>query len=133
MSSSAPLSGTTSGARTRRSDTTSNLQKAAMAVAAAFLLVGILGFIPGITSNYDDMKFAGHDSAAELLGVFQVSVLHNLVHLAFGVVGFLMAKTWGGARTYLIGGGVIYLLLFVYRSEERRVGKECRSRWSPYH
>ena len=21
----------------------------------------------------------------------------------------------------------------VYRSEERRVGKECRSRWSPYH
>src|SRR3989449_7297365 len=23
--------------------------------------------------------------------------------------------------------------LFVVRSEERRVGKECRSRWSPYH
>jgi len=23
--------------------------------------------------------------------------------------------------------------LFVGRSEERRVGKECRSRWSPYH
>ena len=22
---------------------------------------------------------------------------------------------------------------FVLRSEERRVGKECRSRWSPYH
>ena len=21
----------------------------------------------------------------------------------------------------------------LYRSEERRVGKECRSRWSPYH
>src|SRR2546422_9373833 len=24
-------------------------------------------------------------------------------------------------------------LRFVERSEERRVGKECRSRWSPYH
>src|SRR2546427_11215295 len=23
--------------------------------------------------------------------------------------------------------------IFEYRSEERRVGKECRSRWSPYH
>ena len=23
--------------------------------------------------------------------------------------------------------------LIVLRSEERRVGKECRSRWSPYH
>ena len=25
------------------------------------------------------------------------------------------------------------LYSIVYRSEERRVGKECRSRWSPYH
>ena len=25
------------------------------------------------------------------------------------------------------------LSTFVLRSEERRVGKECRSRWSPYH
>ena len=25
------------------------------------------------------------------------------------------------------------VLLLVKRSEERRVGKECRSRWSPYH
>ena len=24
-------------------------------------------------------------------------------------------------------------LLDIFRSEERRVGKECRSRWSPYH
>src|SRR3712207_8138372 len=25
------------------------------------------------------------------------------------------------------------VLMFLLRSEERRVGKECRSRWSPYH
>ena len=24
-------------------------------------------------------------------------------------------------------------IVVAYRSEERRVGKECRSRWSPYH
>ena len=24
-------------------------------------------------------------------------------------------------------------ILYIFRSEERRVGKECRSRWSPYH
>ena len=29
-----------------------------------------------------------------------------------------------------VSGGLSYLVL---RSEERRVGKECRSRWSPYH
>ena len=28
---------------------------------------------------------------------------------------------------------VTMMLYIVYRSEERRVGKECRSRWSPYH
>ena len=28
---------------------------------------------------------------------------------------------------------VFFRCLFSYRSEERRVGKECRSRWSPYH
>src|ERR1044071_4908118 len=27
----------------------------------------------------------------------------------------------------------VFDLVFVMRSEERRVGKECRSRWSPYH
>src|SRR5256886_17078531 len=26
-----------------------------------------------------------------------------------------------------------YRIVFSLRSEERRVGKECRSRWSPYH
>lgn len=90
------------------------LQKAAAAVGAVFLLVGILGFIPGITTNYDTMTFASHHSEALLLGVFNVSILHNIVHLLFGVAGLLMARTFNNARLYLIGGGVIYLLLFVY-------------------
>ena len=29
--------------------------------------------------------------------------------------------------------GFIFITIFDRRSEERRVGKECRSRWSPYH
>ncbi|HWJ10802.1 MAG TPA: DUF4383 domain-containing protein [Nocardioides sp.] len=90
------------------------LQKAAAAVGATFLLVGILGFIPGITTNFDDMTFAGHHSNAQLLGIFGVSVLHNLVHLAFGVAGLALARTWSGARAFLLGGGAIYLLLTVY-------------------
>src|SRR3712207_1384117 len=32
-----------------------------------------------------------------------------------------------------LGGIVVVLAFAVPRSEERRVGKECRSRWSPYH
>lgn len=90
------------------------LQTAATVVAATFLLVGVLGFIPGITTSYDSMEFAGHESGAQLLGIFDVSVLHNIVHLLFGLVGLAMARTWGGARSFLIGGGVVYLVLFVY-------------------
>ena len=89
-------------------------QTLAMVFGIAFLGAGILGFIPGITTNYDDMTFAGNDSGAELLGIFQVSVLHNIVHLLFGVAGLALARTWSGARTYLLGSGVIYIVLFAY-------------------
>jgi Domain of unknown function (DUF4383) len=90
------------------------VQKAALAVGAVFLAVGVLGFVPGITTNYDQLTFAGHQSDAALLGVFNVSVLHNLMHLAFGVVGIALARTFNGARSYLIGGGIVYLVLFIY-------------------
>jgi hypothetical protein len=85
-----------------------------MVVAATFLLVGVLGFIPGITTDYDTMMFAGHESDAKLLGVFEVSVLHNIVHLLFGIAGFLLARTVSGARAYLIGGGAVYFVLWIY-------------------
>ncbi|WP_221361526.1 DUF4383 domain-containing protein [Streptomyces beigongshangae] len=90
------------------------VQQAALVVGAVFLLVGILGFIPGVTTHYDTMKFASHDSGAELLGIFQVSVLHNLVHLAFGVAGIALARTASGARTFLLAGGAVYLVLWLY-------------------
>ena len=89
-------------------------QNLAIVFGLAFLAAGILGFIPGITTNYDDLSFAGSDSGAELLGLFQVSVLHNIVHLLFGVAGLALARTWDGARSYLLGAGVIYAVLFVY-------------------
>ena len=103
------MTSTNSPARTR-----STIQRAAQIVGAVFLLVGVLGFIPGITSNYETLSFAGHDSDALLLGIFQVSILHNIVHLLFGVAGILMARTPGQSRNYLIGGGAVYLVLWIY-------------------
>jgi hypothetical protein len=101
---------TTTGAGTW----TTPVQKAALVAGMAFLAVGVLGFIPGITTDYGMLKFGGHHSGANLLGQFQVSILHNIVHLLFGVAGLVMARTFGAARTYLIGGGVVYLALWVY-------------------
>ena len=88
-------------------------QTLAALVGAVFLAVGVLGFIPGITTHYGDLSFAGDGSTAKLLGVFQVSVLHNIVHVLFGLAGLALARTWDGARTFLIGGGVVYLVLWV--------------------
>lgn len=86
----------------------------AVVVASAFLTVGILGFVPGVTTSYDAMEVAGHESGAELLGVFQVSVLHNVVHLLFGLAGLVLARSIGTARWYLVAGGAMYLVLWVY-------------------
>jgi hypothetical protein len=102
---------TSTAETTRRSDP---IITAARLVGAVFVLVGILGFIPGVTTNFSDMTFAGHESEAELLGIFQVSILHNIVHLLFGVVGLAAARSAVNARRYLIVGGVIYLVLWLY-------------------
>jgi hypothetical protein len=99
-----------SGLRTDRSP----VELVAMLVSAVFVLVGIAGFIPGLTTNlYDGLEFAGDDGNAEILGLFKTSILHNLVHAGFGLVGLALARTWNGARTFLIGGGIIYLALWL--------------------
>jgi preprotein translocase subunit Sss1 len=92
---------------------TSSANTFAKLVGAVFLLVGVLGFVPGITSNLGDITFATHDSGAELLGIFSVNILHNIVHLAFGVLG-LMAARRGLGRTYLLAGGATYLVVWLY-------------------
>ncbi|MGW0176169.1 DUF4383 domain-containing protein [Rhodococcus sp. NPDC003322] len=94
--------------------TRSPIQMTALVVGGVFLAVGVLGFIPGITTNYDALTFAGHESGAALFGTFTVSVLHNIVHLIFGVAGLAMARTAAAARLFLVGGGIVYLALWVY-------------------
>jgi Domain of unknown function (DUF4383) len=89
-------------------------QTLALVFGVAFLGVGVLGFIPGVTTNLGDIEFAGKDSPAELLGLFRVSILHNIVHLLFGVAGIALSRTEANARMYLLYSGVIYVVLFIY-------------------
>ncbi|MEV6694276.1 DUF4383 domain-containing protein [Micromonospora sp. NPDC051196] len=92
----------------------SRVQLAALAVAGLFLILGVAGFIPGITTGWGDMTFAGHHSGAKLFGVFQVSILHNLLHLGFGLIGLVLARRLAGARIFLAAGGAVYLALWLY-------------------
>jgi hypothetical protein len=112
----ATINTTAGGVRGRASSAREPVQVVAGVVGAVFLLVGVLGFVPGVTTNFDDLSFASHHSGAELLGLFQVSVLHNVVHILFGVAGLALARTAGRSAGFLMGGGLVYIVLALYGS-----------------
>jgi uncharacterized protein DUF4383 len=91
----------------------SPIQLAAMIFGVVFLVIGVAGFIPGLTTEYDRLDTFG-DEGAKVLGLFGVNWLENLVHLAFGVAGFALAATAKRAWQFFIVGGVIYLVLWLY-------------------
>ncbi|WP_375484386.1 DUF4383 domain-containing protein [uncultured Jatrophihabitans sp.] len=94
-----------------------SMQAVALLFAAVFVLVGILGFLPGITQHLlfsTGPRFSGEHSHAMLFGVFMVSVLHNLVHIAYGAIGAVASFFAGTVRVYFFAGGLVYLALFVY-------------------
>ena len=84
------------------------VQRVAQIMGWAFLLVGVAGFFFTGMSMESDVE-----TAPRLLGLFPVNVLHNIVHLLFGVWGIMAARTFEGARTYGRVGGVAYLGLAV--------------------
>jgi hypothetical protein len=111
-----------------------NLRTMSRVFGVVFLLVGVLGFVPGINRMHDTLHGNGTDGTdggntaadhgypplrvggpghGDLLGLFHVNVLHNLVHVAFGVWGLAAARSFGAARGYFRGVGVIYALLAV--------------------
>ena len=94
-----------------------SMQAVTLLFAVVFVLVGILGFLPGITQHLlfsTGPRFSGQHSHAMLFGLFMVSVLHNLVHIAYGAIGAVASFFAGTVRVYFIVGGLVYLALFVY-------------------
>jgi hypothetical protein len=93
------------------------IQWTAMIVGVAFIVVGILGFIPGVTTGFHgsrSMAFSGLHAHAMLFGVFRVSVFHNGVHLLLGLIGMVSSFKPLWARWYLFLAGVVYLALCIF-------------------
>ncbi|MEN3316753.1 MAG: hypothetical protein V7643_154 [Mycobacterium sp.] len=90
------------------------VQGAALLIGGGFIVIGVLGFIPGATTDYGLLEWSGHHSGARLFGVFAVSGLHNVVHLASGAVGIALARTYAASRAYFLGGGLVYLALWLH-------------------
>ncbi len=88
------------------------VQKAAVASGVVFLAITLAGFVPGLTQDFDRLTTFG-DVGARLLGVFGVNWLENLVHLAYGIVGLVAARSPRAARAYFLLGGAAYLVIGV--------------------
>ncbi|MDQ3014972.1 MAG: DUF4383 domain-containing protein [bacterium] len=76
-------------------------KKLALVSAIAFILFGVLGFIPNPLIS----------SATETT-LFETDALHNVVHLLFGIALLIASsRTNDTARKTLIGSGILYLVL----------------------
>jgi hypothetical protein len=79
-----------------------------------YLLVGILGFIPGLAPHHADMPNIAVDSFyGRLMGLFPVNILHNIVHIAIGLWGLLASRSVSGARLFGKALAIIYGLLAI--------------------
>jgi Domain of unknown function (DUF4383) len=85
---------------------TTTLQKLAGVFGVIFIIVAVLGFIsPG------GLVMAMDPTTGMVLGVFPVNLLHNIVHLLFGVWGLVASRSWSGSKTFFTVGGIIYVVL----------------------
>jgi hypothetical protein len=88
----------------------------ALAYGIVFLLVGIAGFIPGLVAPprvVGPEELAVDEGFGRLFGLFPINVLHNLVHVAFGVWGLAAYRTFSASRLYARAVAVIYAILAV--------------------
>lgn len=78
-----------------------------------FLVVGVGGFIPGLTQPHDHPNLAVEAASGMELGLFPVNALHNLVHILFGAWGLFAARNFDASRTYARTVAVVYALLTI--------------------
>ena len=78
----------------------------ALVIGATLTVAGIVGFF----YNADFGTGSGTPSDA-VLGILDVNGWHNVVHIASGAIGLLVARSYGGSRVYAIGLGAVYLVV----------------------
>lgn len=92
-----------------------NVRNFAMGIGILYLVVGVLGFFPGLyqvppPGAPDIAITAGY---GYLFGLFPINVLHNFVHLAIGIWGMATARSFAAARGFARGLAWIYGVLTI--------------------
>jgi hypothetical protein len=85
----------------------------ALVYGIVFLVVGIAGFVPAFTVPHQHPDVAVNAWMGLLFGLFAVNVLHNLVHILFGVWGLAASGSESAARVFARSTAIIYAALVV--------------------
>jgi Domain of unknown function (DUF4383) len=78
----------------------------ALVIGVTLVAAGILGFF--YNSSFETGDGLERDA---VLGILDVNAWHNLVHIATGALGLAVAASYGNARLYALGLGVVYLVV----------------------
>lgn len=89
-------------------DERSPAQVYTLVIGLTLVVIGIAGFfyIASFSSGADAERDA-------VLGIFDVNGWHNVLHIASGAIGLVLADSYAGARGYALGLGAVYLVLAV--------------------
>ena len=52
-------------------------------------------------------------TVGKIFGLFPVNLLHNIVHLVFGIWGLAASRSWGGSKQFFTIAGVLYAVLAI--------------------
>jgi hypothetical protein len=77
------------------------------------LVIGLTLVVAGVAGFFYNASFSTGDGSERdaLLGILDVNGWDNIVHIASGAIGLFVAGSYGGARVYALGLGVVYLLV----------------------
>jgi hypothetical protein len=91
------------------------IRRFALVYGIVFLIVGIAGFIPGFVTPLEPQHpdLAVEAGAGRLFGLFPVNVLHNIVHIIFGIWGIAVWRSIPRSLTYARSVAVIYAVFVV--------------------
>lgn len=87
-------------------DKRSPAQVYSVVIGATLVLAGIAGFFYNASFGTGD----GTERDA-VLGILDVNGWHNVVHIASGALGLLVARSYSGSRAYALGLGAVYLVV----------------------
>ncbi len=85
----------------------------ALIFGVAFLIIGIGGFIPGLSTPLHEGHPEVMGNGVQALGLFPANEMHNIVHILFGIWGLAASRSLGQSVNYARGVAIIYAVLMV--------------------